>query len=101
MEQHEIALRMEGLVVFRGLLKDPVVAAFMEMLRGSDERRTERVSRYGAFCAALFAYTENWSDYLLEAVLEDENLYVVKSCTAAGVGPQLKRSLELELEFLA
>ena len=36
MEQHEIALRMEGLVVFRGLLKDPVVAAFMEMLRGSD-----------------------------------------------------------------
>ena len=43
MEQHEIALRMEGLVVFRGLLKDPVVAAFMEMLRGSDERRTERV----------------------------------------------------------
>ena len=101
MEQHEIALRMEGLVVFRGLLKDPVVAAFMEMLRGSDERRTERMSRYGAFCAALFAYTENWSDYLLEAVLEDENLYVVKSCTAAGVGPQLKRSLELELEFLA
>lgn len=101
MEQHEIALRMEGLVVFRGLLKDPVVAAFMEMLRGSDERRTERVSRYGAFCAALFAHTENWSDYLLEAVLEDENLYVVKSCTAAGVGPQLKRSLELELEFLA
>lgn len=101
MEQHEIALRMEGLVVFRGLLKDPVVAAFMEMLRGSDERRTERVSRYGAFCTALFAHTENWSDYLLEAVLEDENLYVVKSCTAAGVGPQLKRSLELELEFLA
>lgn len=101
MEQHEIALRMEGLVVFRGLLKDPVVAAFMEMLRGSDERRTERVSRYGAFCAALFAHMENWSDYLLEAVLEDENLYVVKSCTAAGVGPQLKRSLELELEFLA
>ena len=49
MEQHEIALRMEGLVVFRGLPKDPVVAAFMEMLRGSDERRTERVSRYGAF----------------------------------------------------
>ena len=101
MEQHEIALRMEGLVVFRGLLKDPVVAAFMEMLRGSDECRTERVSRYGAFCAALFAHTENWSDYLLEAVLENENLYVVKSCTAAGVGPQLKRSLELELEFLA
>ena len=101
MEQHEIALRMEGLVVFRGLLKDPVVAAFMEMLRGSDERRTERVSRYGAFCTALFAHTENWSDYLLEAVLENENLYVVKSCTAAGVGPQLKRSLELELEFLA
>ncbi len=101
MEQHEIALRMEGLVVFRGLLKDPVVAAFMEMLRGSDERRTERVSRYGVFCTALFAHTENWSDYLLEAVLEDENLYVVKSCTATGVGPQLKRSLELELEFLA
>ena len=101
MEQHEIALRMEGLVVFLGLLKDPVVAAFMEMLRGSDERRTERVSRYGALCTALFAHTENWSDYLLEAVLENENLYVVKSCTDAGVGPQLKRSLELELEFLA
>ena len=85
MEQHEIALRMEGLVVFRGLLKDPVVAAFMEMLRGSDERRTERVSRYGAFCTALFAHTENWSDYLLEAVLEDENLELEFLAQAAQV----------------
>ena len=43
MEQHEIALRMEGLVVFRGLLKDPVVAAFYERVAARAQLPLENV----------------------------------------------------------
>ena len=100
MKRREIALRMEGLVVFRGLLRDPVVDAFVKLME-CEGGKTEQMRRYGAFCAALFAHTEDWSEYLQEAVLQDENLYVVKSCTAPGPGPQLRRCLEMELGLLS
>ena len=53
MKRREIALRMEGLVVFRGLLRDPVVDAFVKLME-CEGGKTEQMRRYGAFCAALF-----------------------------------------------
>ena len=63
MKRREIALRMEGLVVFRGLLRDPVVDAFVKLME-CEGGKTEQMRRYGTFCAALFAHTEDWSGYL-------------------------------------
>ena len=95
----ETLRRLEGLVVFRGLLDDGVVSAFLEMLRA----RCEEQSRFTACCAAfesrLFAVDDDWSRYLHGAVMESDNV-CVRSYAAGGLSPVLERSLQKELEFL-
>ncbi len=100
MQFQEMKNRLSGLVIFRGLLDDPVLAAFRELLtarcRGDGE---SFVSACGAFEAALFENGDDWSAYLLSAVLESENVCIRKAASG-GVSPVLQRSLHRELAFL-
>ena len=64
--------RLHGLVVFRALLEDPVVAKLVDLT----DRMAAGASGMGLVCdaaaafeAALFEHTPNWSDYLSNAVL--------------------------------
>lgn len=88
--------RLHGLVVFRGLLDDAVVQR-MDALLCADADHT--VDAWGAFCAALFAQTDNWTSYLLSRMTENENLYVL-ACCRGGVPAVLEECLSCELEFL-
>ncbi len=93
MELKEYSLRLEALVVFRGLLQDPVVEALGRMLA------QPTVSSCGEFCSRLFGHTTNWSRYLLARVLEEENLYVKALCTPQGADELLTQALDNELDF--
>ncbi len=93
MELKEYSLRLEALVVFRGLLQDPVVEALGRMLA------QPTVSSCGEFCSRLFGHTTNWSRYLLTRVLEEENLYVKALCTPQGADELLTQALDNELDF--
>lgn len=92
--------RLDGLVIFRQLLEDDVIASFREMLHA---RCQENSSHFTAACAgfeaALFAYGDNWSAYLHNAVLESENVCIRKAA-GGGVSPVMQRSMEQELAFL-
>lgn len=101
--------RLHGLVIFRPLLTDPVIAKLVALTDAASDLRTAvcnvgatAVCSVGAaaaeFEAALFEHTTNWSEYLTSAVLETETVCVRRS--AAGIlPPLLRRSLEQELEF--
>lgn len=93
MELKEYSLRLEALVVFRGLLQDPVVEALGRMLA------QPTVSSCGEFCSRLFGHTTNWSRYLLTRVLEEENLYVKALCAPQGADELLTQALDNELDF--
>lgn len=93
MELKEYSLRLEALVIFRGLLQDPVIEALARMLA------QPTVSSCGEFCARLFRNTTNWSRYLLTRVLEEENLYVTALCSPKGADELLTRALDSELDF--
>ena len=94
--------RLHGLVVFRALLEDPVVAKLVDLT----DRMAAGASGMGLVCdaaaafeAALFEHTPNWSDYLSNAVLESETICVRQ--TAAGrLSPVLQSALDSELAFL-
>lgn len=97
-----LALRLRGLVVFRGLLRQPLIARLLALLEAGADGEPPRalVDAWGSFAATLFAETTNWTDALLELVLEDENCYLTQHCTPAGAPEPLRQCLDEELRFL-
>ena len=98
MHAQEMYRRLAGLVVFRQLLRDPVVAACCEMLSARADGDGAAVSAACAgFEAALFQSSDSWSRYLRETVLESENVCIRGQ--AVGRTPVLQESLRRELDF--
>ena len=94
--------RLHGLVVFRALLEDPVMAKLVDLT----DRMAAGASGMGLVCdaaaafeAALFEHTPNWSDYLSNAVLESETI-CVRQAAAGQLSPVLQSALDSELAFL-
>lgn len=87
--------KLDTLVLFRHLLDDPVIARFRTLL-------SERSAcAYAAFAAALFVHTDNFSDYLLNCVLEDENFYMRGRAAGKQFGAEIEASLKRELNLLS
>jgi hypothetical protein len=97
----EMKNRLAGLVIFRTLLDDPVIAAFREMLDGRcREDSGAFTDRCAAFTSALFETGGDcWSEYLHNAVLESENICIRRQA-AGGVSPVMRQTLDRELAFL-
>lgn len=91
---------LHSLVIFRNLLQNPVISALSDYLRSVKDKTEDAIGSYCNFISALYARTENFSRYLLELVLEDENLYVKKCCSGEPVGEYLEACLTHELAFL-
>ena len=102
MKLREWNARLHGLVVFRSLLDDPVVAKLADLT----DRMEAGAPGYGPVCdavaqfeAALFEHTTNWGSYLSAAVLEAETV-CVRQAAAGTLAPVLQTALDSELAFL-
>ena len=99
MQFDEMRQRLEGLVVFRELLRDDVVAAFRDLLAA----RCREQERFTACCAEfesrLFQHGDNWSAYLHGAVMESENV-CIRGAASGAVTPVMEDCLHRELAFL-
>ena len=102
MKLQEWNARLHGLVIFRALLKDPVVARLMDLT----DRMAESECAASAVCdaaarfeSALFERTTNWGSYLSAAVLETETV-CVRQAVAGRSTPVLEQALDSELRFL-
>ena len=96
MQRKDWAARVDGLVVFRGLLQSEPLASLRAALAADAAGLTGAVA---AFESALFTQGTNWTEVLLDAVLEDENL-CLRTAAGGDAGPVLEKALENELEFL-
>ena len=95
MLRNEWLAHLDGLVVFRGLLAAEPLCTLRAALAADDAALTGAVA---AFEAALFARGTNWTDALLEAVLEDENL-CLKVAAGQDAGPVLEKAMDDELDI--
>lgn len=102
MKIQDLSARLGGLAVFRGLLEDPVIAAyahFVQALADGAGRGTV-CQAAGQFEALLFgADTDDFSEYLTAAVLECENICARRAARGA-LSPALEKALDSELHFL-
>lgn len=102
MKLREWNARLHGLVVFRSLLDDPVVAKLVDLT----DRMEAGAPGYGPVCdavaqfeAALFEHTTSWGSYLSAAVLEAETV-CVRQAASGTLAPALQTALDSELAFL-
>ncbi len=98
MNIRELSNRLDSLVVFRAVLDDAVLARLRTALHAL-ERGEGAVGALADFESALFAHTCDWTQYLLETVLEDENL-CVRRRSPVPEEPALRACLARELDFL-
>lgn len=90
MKLKEWNARLHGLVIFRTLLEDPVLAKLLDLT----DRMEAGAGGMGPVCdavaqfeAALFERTTDWSQYLSTAVLEAETVCVRQAAAwALGSG---------------
>ncbi len=98
--QQKLLIQLNSLVIFRGILKNTVMQKMVNLLKTDLSDTAAAVNAYSAFVAALFKHTDNFSDYLLKAVLDDENLYIKACCESESKKAALESTLEKELDIL-
>lgn len=98
MELERLKRQLSGLVVFRPVLQLAPMQGFCALLEAAAGKDAGRyVERAAGFAAALLETTDCWTDWLLDAVLETENL-----CVRRGTPPQgpLEECCTRELKLL-
>ena len=93
MLRKEWLAHLDGLVVFRGLLAAEPLRSLHAALAADEDALTGAVA---AFEAALCARGTNWTDTLLNTVLEEENL-CLRVAAGQDAGPVLEKALADEL----
>lgn len=91
---------MESLVIFRSLLDDKALSALKELLRESAEDDRFNIGTYSRFVSEIYSHGANFSEYLLKAVLEDENFYIRGRANGEEFDPCIEDTAANELAFL-
>ena len=100
MNFEEMKRRLDGLAVFRELLKDGAVAAFRELLQDCCRNDADNfVSHCGEFESLLFQQSDCWTAYLRRAVMESENV-CIRNWASGAVTAVQEECLDRELAFL-
>lgn len=88
------AEKLAALSVFRGILEDETVKEFLEMLREPSPES------YGRFVNSLYKTTDNLTDYILGAVTENENPFMLRLASFEEVPERIEKAAKAELEIL-
>ena len=73
----ELNIKLSALSIFRDLLRDPVIAAFQNLMVAlEDKELLQQVYAYGEFVSCLYQKESNLSTYIRNLILNDENFYV-------------------------
>lgn len=101
-ELFRLNIGLQGLAIFRNLLKDPVIAALREYLEDLETGETARsVSRYAGFVSAFYAAgTPAFSRYVERIVGDDENPCIRLIGRGETPSPEMARCVAGELEIL-
>lgn len=97
----ELNIKLSALCIFRGLLHDPVIAAFQNLIASLDDKELlQQVSAYGEFVSRLYEKESNLSTYVRNLILSDENFYVKEKAAEAPVSQTVETALKKELDTL-
>lgn len=99
-EPKAMRTRLRSLVIFRNLLRDPVVTRLDALLGAPLSDGPAVAEALGAFASALFETDMDWSACLLRAVLRSDDICVRYVAAGQELPPELHACLSRELNFL-
>lgn len=90
----EYAEKMQSLAVFRGILQDQTVAKLLNFLKEPS------AESYGDFVSGLYQHGASLTDFLIDVVTEDENVYMKRIAEFKEIPANIDEAVRNELEFL-
>lgn len=96
----ELDFGLNSLVIFRGILKEPVIDALSNFLASESEDTLTQIRLYSKFVYELYKRSENLSKYMLTITLEDENSYIIRHAEGEPVDALIEECAAKELETI-
>ena len=91
---------ISSLAVFAALKEDPAIDSLRDFLEADDGETSEQLDCLSDFAAELYRNGGDLAGYIKEAVMEDENAYLLARAKSLPVSPQMEKTAEHELEAL-
>ena len=88
---NDLYVRLSSIAVFRNVLKLKTMGRLLTMLK---EQSPEAC---GEFVHSLYRHGSNLSDYVIKAVTEDENAYLLRKARRDNVSPVMENAVRREL----
>lgn len=96
----QINMKVRSFVVFNNVLEDDVIKAFLNMIDTKEKNDIKKVEEYSNFTRKLFEKSENFSDYIWQLIIFDENIYVRKLASKEIISNMLAQCVKHELQTL-
>ena len=96
----QINMKIRSFVVFNNVLEDNVMKAFLNMIDIKEKSDIKKVEEYSNFTRKLLERSENFSDYIWNLIMFDENIYVRKLASKEIISNMLKQCVLHELQTL-
>jgi predicted AAA+ superfamily ATPase len=95
---NRLVLSAKAVAVFKNVIKDKGIVAFLKLLEcdGTDEK--EFLSLYSDFASTLYEKTDDLCEYINSLLQNDENIYVKESARGQA-SPLLHKAVLNELDF--
>ncbi|NLE24347.1 MAG: ATP-binding protein [Clostridiaceae bacterium] len=95
-----LKLKAKALSIFRQLLDDTIIQAFIEMIDGNEIDTATKIDNYANFIFLLFQSNNNFTEYVWQRIVFDENIYIRKYANKEAISSMMQKTIEHELRTL-
>lgn len=96
----KIGLGLDALVIFKNLRSDKVISSLIRLLEKPDEDIIQKIKSYRTFVSELYEENEDLTAYVMQKVLEDENIYIKRKGMKLSCSEEMESCVEAELMIL-
>ena len=100
---NKIIKESASLAIFRNVIKHKTVEKLLKLLSDISDKTADMkslINEYSEFASELYNYSDNLTRFILDIVLEDENIYMLKKGAGEEISPLLEERLASELIIL-
>lgn len=97
----ELHYRLNSLVIFRDVMNCRTIQSLERLLESLEDNDTlKQLKAYSDFVSNLYRHHNDLSSYILTLILEDENIYMIRTANRLEISQKMKECLFSELESL-
>ena len=97
----ELHYRLNSLVIFRDVMNCRTIQSLERLLESLEDNDTlNQLKAYSDFVSNLYRHHNDLSSYILTLILEDENIYMIRTAHRLEISQKMKECLFSELESL-